>query len=122
MQRMAFGFLGPQPFNGFQPNGMPRAVVIPKPVNGFRKNLYQAGWGLQGMFLRVVPELGINDMGFSGLRDFDMALLPELVEVRQFDLAFGGLLTGNIIQMPQPLFFIPVFRKGRTKTQSFRQF
>ena len=112
VQGMAVRFAGAQPFGWLQPGGHAGAIVVAEALYGGRVDLDFTRGRLQRARLGVRAEFGEEDVGRLRLRAFRVALAPEGLEIRPGDVAGGGLLAGDLVDMLDPVHLVAALGIG----------
>ena len=82
---------------------MPWTIVVPKRRNGVGEQLDTPRWRSERMAVWIGPVGGKQNRRLLWYGQLDMTGFPKDVEIGQVDMMPGGLLTGAVIEMPQPL-------------------
>ena len=105
----------------FVPERMSRTFFIIKVGHGLREQLNFAGRRGQRRTHRVITERFKEDLRRIRSRIFQLALLPEIIKIRQFDAVGLRPRSRNLIDMAQPGHRIAPFTERLAKTQLLRQ-
>ncbi len=112
MQWPARSLAAAEPFGRRKPGRMRRAVRVAEAGDGLRGNLDLAGRRFQRMKLRIPAKIVKQHKIFVGQRQFDKAVGPERVEVRQRDILPGGAGAHLFIDPAAPRHLVAAFGEG----------
>ena len=121
MQREFLGQFASQPFYGFEPGGVGRAVGVAETLDAFGIYLDFPGRRLQGVFLRVFSEIRQIDVRSLRRGDFGMPGLPEMLERVENHALRSRFLARLLVDVPEPFHLVAVFGEFALDPESFGQ-
>ena len=89
--------------------------------NRLREYLDFAAGRLQRVRFWIVLEVFEQHERFRRRRKLHVTLLPERIEIRQFDAVFGRQIVRQIVQMAYPTGFVAAFVESVRDSQSIRE-
>src|SRR6185295_2064123 len=101
MQWVGLGVPAAEPFPRLDPGRMRRAIVVAESCDLFRIQLDLARGRPQPVLVRVGAEVAEDDVFLAGGGNFQIAGLPEGVEVRQRRGIGAGAVTAILVEMTE---------------------
>src|SRR3954469_1431079 len=121
MQRVGPGVLAPEPFPRLDPGRMWRAVVVAEGCDLFRIQLDLARRRPQLVLVRVGAEVAEQDVFLADRRDFQIAGLPERIEVRQRRSVGTSAVSAILVEVAEPGILVATLGVGLGDAEALRQ-
>ena len=121
VQRKFLRQFASQPFYGFEPGGVGRAVGVPEALDALGVYLDFSGRRLERIFLRVFPEIGQIDVRRFRRGDFSVSGLPEMLEGVENHALGSRFLARLLVNVPEPFHLVAVFGECTLEPEALGQ-